>query len=80
MCGKNEAIELSRSRPWGSNAWQPFSGCSQILDLQQGYYHMTCRCRTEFCYVCTARWKPFSCSQWERRFLNIAEQWLRMRL
>ena len=36
---------------------------------------MTCRCRTEFCYLCHARWKTCQCPQWdERRLLAAAEE------
>ncbi|KAF8155218.1 hypothetical protein K438DRAFT_358015 [Mycena galopus ATCC 62051] len=74
MCGENEAIEQVKSLA-REQQWQTCPGCSQIIDLQQGCYHMTCRCRTEFCYVCAARWKSCSCPQWEeRRLLNTAEQ------
>ncbi|KAJ6570874.1 hypothetical protein DFH09DRAFT_1261093 [Mycena vulgaris] len=55
--------------------WQTCPGCGQIIDLQQGCFHMTCRCRTEFCYVCAARWKTCSCPQWEEaRLITTAEQ------
>lgn len=40
-----------------------------------GCYHMTCRCKTEFCYLCKATWKTCRCVQWdERRLFRVAEE------
>ena len=33
---------------------------------------MTCRCRTQFCYLCAARWKTCDCVQWDERRLIAA--------
>jgi hypothetical protein len=34
---------------------------------------MTCRCRAEFCYLCSIPWKNCKCSQWdEARLLEEA--------
>jgi len=36
---------------------------------------MTCRCRTEFCYLCKALWKSCRCPQWdEARLFAAAER------
>ncbi|KAJ7023992.1 hypothetical protein C8F04DRAFT_1011047 [Mycena alexandri] len=73
-CGENAAEEQVKALAREQH-WQTCPGCAQIIDLQQGCYHMTCRCRTEFCYVCAARWKNCTCPQWEEaRLLNTAEQ------
>ncbi|KIJ06423.1 hypothetical protein PAXINDRAFT_92030, partial [Paxillus involutus ATCC 200175] len=37
--------------------WSRCPGCSQMIELNMGCFHMTCRCRTEFCYLCQERWK-----------------------
>ncbi|KAJ7220337.1 hypothetical protein GGX14DRAFT_355237 [Mycena pura] len=73
-CGENEALEqvkaLARERHW-----QTCPGCARIFDLQQGCFHMTCLCRTQFCYVCAALWKNCRCPQWEEtQLLNTAER------
>ncbi|EGO03353.1 hypothetical protein SERLA73DRAFT_119099 [Serpula lacrymans var. lacrymans S7.3] len=55
--------------------WAQCPGCAQMIELNMGCFHMTCRCRTEFCYVCTARWKSCRCPQWdETRLLAAAER------
>ncbi|KAJ6476499.1 hypothetical protein C8R47DRAFT_1141594 [Mycena vitilis] len=74
MCGENAAVEQVKALA-RQQRWQTCPGCAQIIDLQQGCFHMTCRCRTEFCYLCAARWKNCECPQWEEaRLLNTAEQ------
>ncbi|KAH7912639.1 hypothetical protein BJ138DRAFT_756699 [Hygrophoropsis aurantiaca] len=55
--------------------WARCPGCAQMIELNVGCYHMTCRCRTEFCYLCTKTWKTCRCPQWdERRLMLAAEQ------
>ncbi|TFK68214.1 hypothetical protein BDN72DRAFT_898332 [Pluteus cervinus] len=55
--------------------WARCPGCNQLIELHMGCYHMTCRCRTEFCYLCKERWKTCGCVQWdENRLLLAAEQ------
>nr|AAS46753.1 hypothetical protein PDUPB2 [Pleurotus djamor] len=57
------------------NGWQTCPGCHAIVELHHGCYHMTCRCRAQFCYVCAAPWKNCQCPQWEEaRLLDTAER------
>jgi hypothetical protein len=49
--------------------WQTCPGCNAIVELQQGCYHMICRCATQFCYLCATPWKLCKCPQWEERHL-----------
>ncbi|KAK6992386.1 RBR-type E3 ubiquitin transferase [Favolaschia claudopus] len=73
-CGENVAVEQVKALAREQH-WQTCPGCGQIIDLQQGCFHMTCRCRTEFCYVCAARWRNCTCPQWdEARLILTAEQ------
>ena len=54
--------------------WAQCPSCDQMIELAYGCFHITCRCRTEFCYLCRARWKTCRCPQWdERRLVNAAE-------
>ena len=59
-CAEN-AMTLEVKALARSEHWQTCPGCNAIVELVQGCYHMTCRCRTEFCYVCAARWKNCTC-------------------
>ncbi|KAF9007106.1 hypothetical protein BDQ17DRAFT_1351449 [Cyathus striatus] len=61
--------------------WQTCPGCKSIVELNTGCYHITCRCRTEFCYVCAVPWKNCTCPQWEEhRLLAAAERRVENRL
>ncbi|KZT06377.1 uncharacterized protein LAESUDRAFT_743524 [Laetiporus sulphureus 93-53] len=54
--------------------WKRCPGCRHLVELTQGCYHMTFRCRRQFCYVCTETWKTCNCPQWdEARLLTTAE-------
>ncbi|KIJ55708.1 hypothetical protein M422DRAFT_151942 [Sphaerobolus stellatus SS14] len=54
------------------NGWQRCPGCHRMVELALGCYHMTCLCRTEFCYLCRARWKNCGCAQWDEHRLLVA--------
>ncbi len=55
--------------------WQTCPGCRGVIELHTGCYHMTCRCRTEFCYVCAERWKNCTCPQWdEDRLVEVVQR------
>lgn len=45
--------------------WQTCPGCRAIVSLNYGCYHITCRCKAEFCYVCAAPWKNCTCPNWD---------------
>ncbi|KAK0640778.1 hypothetical protein B0T16DRAFT_514746 [Cercophora newfieldiana] len=56
-----------------TEGWQRCPSCKTMVDLAHGCNHITCRCRTEFCYVCAALWRTCSCAVWdERRLLERA--------
>ncbi|KZP34610.1 hypothetical protein FIBSPDRAFT_809975 [Athelia psychrophila] len=55
--------------------WARCPRCAAMIELNLGCFHMTCRCRAEFCYLCTARWKTCACTQWdETRLVAAAEE------
>ena len=61
----NKALqELAKSRKW-----QTCPGCHALVELSSGCFHMTCRCKTEFCYLCAARWKSCACVRLNERRL-----------
>ncbi|KAG2066847.1 hypothetical protein BDR04DRAFT_1106070 [Suillus decipiens] len=58
-----------------ASGWARCPGCAQMIELNIGCFHMTCRCRTEFCYLCKVLWKNCRCPQWdEARLLAAAER------
>nr|AAZ14935.1 conserved hypothetical protein [Coprinellus disseminatus] len=71
-CGENEAVNQVRSLARESG-WQTCPGCFTVVDLHHGCNHMTCTCKTEFCFVCGVRWKNCPCEQWdEGRLMDTA--------
>ncbi len=42
-------LELARAE-----GWQRCPVCRHLVDLKEGCHHMTCICRTEFCFLCNA--------------------------
>lgn len=51
------------------SGWKRCPSCGQLVELLMGCNHMTCRCRHQFCYVCTAPWKTCRCDQWNEDML-----------
>ncbi|KAJ8091877.1 hypothetical protein PM082_024109 [Marasmius tenuissimus] len=40
--------------------WQKCPGCARLVERNEGCYHMTCRCGTNFCYKCGGLWNKRS--------------------
>lgn len=54
--------------------WQSCPSCHHMVELNTGCYHMTCRCKHEFCYLCAQQWKTCTCPHWdETRLLAQAQ-------
>ncbi|KAG2135249.1 hypothetical protein DEU56DRAFT_395303 [Suillus clintonianus] len=67
---ENEGVlKLSRA-----SGWSRCPGCAQMIELSMGCYHMTCRCKTEFCYLCRAPWKTCKCPKWDESRLLAPPQ------
>ncbi len=57
-----------------TSGWARCPRCRTLIELNQGCYHMTCRCKAQFCYLCQASWKACACPQWdEERLFRAAE-------
>jgi IBR domain, a half RING-finger domain len=67
-CSENVTTQEVRALA-RTEGWQTCPECSAIIELHQGCFHMTCRCRAQFCYLCAAPWKQCSCPQWEENRL-----------
>lgn len=42
--------------------WKRCYQCNAYVEHNKGCRHMTCRCKAEFCYICSARWRTCSCT------------------
>lgn len=45
------------------SGWQTCPGCNRLVEKNQGCNHITCRCTTQFCYICALKWKTCTCPQ-----------------
>ena len=64
--GADQVLQLSHA-----SGWARCPGCSHMIELHVGCFHTTCRCQTEFCYLCRALWKTCECPQWDERQLMV---------
>ena len=51
---------------------QQCPGCDRLVELKSGCFHVTCTCKTQFCYRCGTKWKTCKCPLWEDGFLTQA--------
>ncbi|KAF6809185.1 IBR finger domain-containing protein [Colletotrichum sojae] len=63
-CKQDEATKLLLELA-AKNHWQRCYSCGRVVELEQGCFHMLCRCRAEFCYLCGRKWKSCTCARWE---------------
>ncbi|KAI1352820.1 hypothetical protein F5Y01DRAFT_324069 [Xylaria sp. FL0043] len=67
--GLQQVLELARQEKW-----QRCPKCFTMVELDTGCFHMTCKCKAQFCYLCAAKWKTCTCVQWdEARLYDRAE-------
>ncbi|CDO75745.1 hypothetical protein BN946_scf184921.g21 [Trametes cinnabarina] len=67
-----EALRLMKAENW-----RRCPNCSYIVELTHGCNHITCRCKTEFCFRCGALWdvqrklcsREPSCDLWDENML-----------
>ncbi|KAL4935231.1 hypothetical protein BDV06DRAFT_133348, partial [Aspergillus oleicola] len=43
--------------------WQRCYACRTVVELRCGCYHVSCKCKAQFCYLCGAKWKTCRCIQ-----------------
>ncbi|XMA18353.1 hypothetical protein WAI453_011144 [Rhynchosporium graminicola] len=68
-CPKDEAADQLRALA-ESEGWKSCPGCKRMVELTVGCFHMSCPCKTQFCYLCGAHpWKACECPQWEEDLL-----------
>lgn len=57
-----------------TKGWQTCPDCHALVELNTGCYHITCRCRAEFCYLCAVPWQNCGCVLWDEDQLLEAAQ------
>ena len=72
-CGVSKSDEALQALA-KSEGWQTCPGCNAVVELNHGCYHITCRCRAQFCYLCAERWKTCGCAQWDEDRLMVVAQ------
>ncbi|KAI8986715.1 hypothetical protein BD414DRAFT_486849 [Trametes punicea] len=84
-CEEYQALPLGDRSPEDQAAlrlikaenWRRCPSCSFIVELTVGCHHITCRCKTEFCFKCGSLWdtqrkccsREPSCELWEEDML-----------
>ncbi|KAF2640459.1 hypothetical protein P280DRAFT_319736 [Massarina eburnea CBS 473.64] len=53
--------------------WQQCSECKNMVELSAGCFHITCRCRHHFCYLCGAKWKTCECVTLAEEYVVIPD-------
>lgn len=56
------------------NGWPRCPGCDRYVEITHGCNHMTCLCRTQFCYQCSREWKQCQCPQFTEHLLLAEEE------
>lgn len=56
-------IEESVAHLAQEQQWQRCPDCHHLVELNQGCFHITCVCGSQFCYLCAAPWKECDCPQ-----------------
>ncbi|OKL57856.1 hypothetical protein UA08_06595 [Talaromyces atroroseus] len=55
--------------------WRRCFNCRTMVELERGCNHITCRCGSEFCYVCGLVWKTCHCTLWDdNMIIQVANQ------
>lgn len=68
LCPRDEEMEVIL-RVAQNAGWQRCGRCRTMVELNHGCHHMVCKCRHEFCYVCSTPWKNCNCPQWDDQLL-----------
>ncbi|BGO90049.1 hypothetical protein JCM10020v2_001684 [Rhodotorula toruloides] len=68
LCGASADDEAARV-PERDHQCKRCPRCRRMIDLATGCWHVTCRCRHEFCFLCLAQWKTCTCEIWDERRL-----------
>lgn len=54
--------------------WKRCFNCKALVEHKEACQHMTCRCGTQFCYVCSRKWRTCTCTMDQLAAVKSAAQ------
>ncbi|KAH8434458.1 BRcat and Rcat domain-containing protein [Aspergillus melleus] len=72
-CAADSALQATLALA-DSKGWQRCFSCRSLVELGIGCYHITCKCKAQFCYLCGAKWKSCACQRWDEQRLEERAQ------
>ncbi|KFA64210.1 hypothetical protein S40285_00820 [Stachybotrys chlorohalonatus IBT 40285] len=60
-CPQDRDIDLTNQLA-DEEGWRRCYSCHALVEHSEACQHMTCRCGSQFCYVCGERWRTCSCT------------------
>jgi E3 ubiquitin-protein ligase RNF144 len=69
LCPSDPHVQLLMNLAKRSK-WQQCTNCHTMVELDRGCFHMTCRCKHQFCYLCGVQWKRCLCPQMDEAYLT----------
>ncbi|KAF5868727.1 putative ibr domain-containing protein [Botrytis fragariae] len=63
-CPQDKDIQATASLA-DERGWKQCYNCRIFIELNKGCRHMKCRCKAEWCYVCSAKWKTCGCTEFD---------------
>ncbi|OJD15807.1 hypothetical protein AJ78_03987 [Emergomyces pasteurianus Ep9510] len=65
-CPKDHGLEATLEEA-ENHGWRRCYNCHSMVELTAGCRHITCKCGSEFCYTCGARWRTCNCTEDDQR-------------
>ncbi|PGH02382.1 hypothetical protein GX51_04690 [Blastomyces parvus] len=65
-CPQDHGLEATLEEA-ENRGWRRCYNCHCMVELTAGCRHITCKCGSEFCYTCGARWRTCDCTEDDQR-------------
>ncbi|KLJ06542.1 hypothetical protein EMPG_10060 [Blastomyces silverae] len=65
-CPQDHGLEATLEEA-ENRGWRRCYNCHSMVELTAGCRHITCKCGSEFCYTCGARWRTCECTEDDQR-------------
>lgn len=70
-CEQDPDMELTNNLA-EEEGWKRCYNCHALVEHREACQHMTCRCGTQFCYVCGERWRTCGCTMQQLNDIKAA--------